>query len=339
MMALGSQKLDEVVGLIPRVQWNLETQWWVLGVFLATTASFVTSLGVNLQKLAHIKNPSVSYWLSPVWTLGMILVVLASFLDFIALGFAPQTAIAVLGSLTLVANLLFAPIVVKETVTASDVRYTCLILAGTAMSVTLASHREPVRQVEELFALFLAPRFIAYGCFVLLVISFMWFRVHTLDNTPANLGVRRFLYAALAGTIGAQNILFAKCLATMLVNWVSRSTSPASASVMLSAQTYIITLCLASTLYWQVVWMNEGLAEFDALYILPVFQSFWVFGSTMSGLIFFAEYQAMTVKQLLGFSCSVILTTVGVYCLSLRSPMKNTISSALEESEPLLSGA
>lgn len=51
-----------------------------------------------------------------------------------------QSLVAPLGSLTLVANVLMAPWVLKETVTARDLKSTALIVLGCILAVAFASH-------------------------------------------------------------------------------------------------------------------------------------------------------------------------------------------------------
>lgn len=103
-------------------------------MFLASTGSMISNLGLNLQKLTHVRAMRVAaaqqqnsansnsansksdsipssnaYYRKPIWVLGLSLVVFGSIADFIALGFAAQTIVAPLGSLTLVTNVVFAP--------------------------------------------------------------------------------------------------------------------------------------------------------------------------------------------------------------------------------------
>ena len=53
---------------------------------------------------------------------------------------AAQSIVAPLGSLTLVANVMMAPWVLKETVSKRDVLSTLLIVAGCVLAVAFASH-------------------------------------------------------------------------------------------------------------------------------------------------------------------------------------------------------
>lgn len=61
-----------------------------------------------------------------------------------------------------------------------------------------------------------------------------------------------------------------------------------------------------------------GRIRFDALYIVPVFQSFWILISVLAGLVFFGEYAEMDDTQVAMFPVGIVLTVIGVYFLSLR---------------------
>ena len=122
---------------------------WVVGVVLATFASAVSNLGLNLQKLTHVRNAATAqasvepvksggYYKQRLWALGLALIILGSVADFVALGFGAQSIIAPLGSLTLVANVIFAPLLLKEPITSRDVIATLTIVVGSALSVALS---------------------------------------------------------------------------------------------------------------------------------------------------------------------------------------------------------
>ena len=59
--------------------------------------------------------------------------------------------------------------------------------------------------------------------------------------------------------------------------------------------------------------------RFDALYVIPVFQSFWIVVSVISGMVFFGEYEDMSGEQIMLFAIGVGVTVFGVFYLSGRS--------------------
>ena len=87
-----------------------------------------------------------------------------------ALGFAPQSLIAPLGALTLVFNIVFAPLLLREPCRRRDCLAIGVIVAGSALAVLNASHRDVFHSVPKLMALFARPVFVAYGLSMLAVI-------------------------------------------------------------------------------------------------------------------------------------------------------------------------
>jgi drug/metabolite transporter (DMT)-like permease len=93
---------------------------WYVGVILSIVASVGTNMGVNLQKYSFLKeakrkiNLKRSYTRQPLWVIGLLLVIGGSALDFVALGFLPQSLAAPVGGSTMVANVVFASIFLKE---------------------------------------------------------------------------------------------------------------------------------------------------------------------------------------------------------------------------------
>ena len=101
-------------------------------------------------------------------------------------------------------------------------------------------------------------------------------------------------------SIGAQNILFAKCSVELVANAATHH-----AFIFEYYQTYMVLGCLFSTIFLQIRWLNQGLARscpaainfnvyrnhhfclfffrYDASYIVPVFTAFWVL---LSGNVF-----------------------------------------------------
>jgi drug/metabolite transporter (DMT)-like permease len=115
------------------------------------SSSLTVFLTVFSQKLQHLRSSAEpdaakreSYHSGWVWKVGLSLVVFGSVADFAALSFAPQSLVAPLGSLTLVSNVIFAPLLLKETVSRLDLAATATIIAGSVIAVSFASHSDQV---------------------------------------------------------------------------------------------------------------------------------------------------------------------------------------------------
>lgn len=155
--------------------------------------------------------------------------IIGSLADFVAFAFAPQSMITPLGSLTLVANVVFAPRLLGETIDSRDLIATVIIIIGSTMSVAFADHVTPVHSHEKLFSFFFRTRFMIYLIVIILLIFSFWAILQYCEFMFEKFGaysheyqkvvkIHRFLYAAISGTIGAQNVLFAKTAVELLVD-------------------------------------------------------------------------------------------------------------------------
>jgi hypothetical protein len=86
-----------------------------IGCVVAITASVIGNVGMNVEKQAHVNNERLHlsqqrpYYTQPLWWLGQMGVILGSFGDLAALGFATQSlVVAAGGATTLVSNCLIA---------------------------------------------------------------------------------------------------------------------------------------------------------------------------------------------------------------------------------------
>lgn len=298
---------------------------WYIGVILATFASFISNLGLNLQKLLHLQNQGKSadirdnYHRFGLWWLGLSLIVLGAIADFLALTFAPQSLVAPLGSLTLVSNIILSPIILKEVITSWDIFATLTIVLGCIISVAFASHADKVYPNDELFSFYLQWPFLVYAALVIsfMVICFIAMKHYEaierdrIRYTPLEESWHRLTYPAISGTIGAQSVLFAKCLVEMVVNAFD-----GRGLFLVRWQAYLIILAMAACIVFQIMWLNDGLLRFDAAFEVPVFQAFWVVLSVCSGLIFYNEYEGMTIEQNVLFGVGIVITVSGVIMLS-----------------------
>lgn len=338
---------------------------WVIGVGLAALGSFVSNLGVTLQKLHHLQcaqmkpngatkdtndnghktvsgtrvdHPAAHYYKQSLWRIGLALVVVGSVADFVALSFAPQSLVAPLGSLTLVSNVIFAPLLLKEKITRRDLIATITIVTGSAIAVSFASHDDVTYQMVELFTFFFRLPFLFYITAVLLYVSALLSFVRHMNRLESDLKavpsllhtdsryigydrlryLLRFAYPSMSGTIGAQSVLFAKCTAELLTN-----TSQGNGFLFAHYQTYLVLFGMGTTVFLQIKWLNEGLMRFAASYTVPVFMAFWIVLSVLSGLVFYSEYYGMTSMQLSMFAFGVMMTVAGVVTLSKQSVDKS----------------
>lgn len=104
-------------------------------------------------------------------------------------------------------------------------------------------------------------------------------------------------------------------------------------------QTYFVFAAMIGSIFAQIKYLNDGLKRFDASYSVPVFTSFWIILSVLSGMIFYREYNGMTSAQCMFFALGVAITVTGVVLLggreqSHRDHQPLTMEDGDEESPP-----
>lgn len=62
--------------------------------------------------------------------------------------------------------------------------------------------------------------------------------------------------------------------------------------------------------------LNEGLSQFDAILIVPMFQIAWTFFSICTGFVYFEEYKVFDALRTTMFVFGMISVFVGIYLLA-----------------------
>ena len=181
-------------------------------------AAIAAAAGNTAAGAAAAKAAEKHYTRSPLWIAGIVCVILGSLFDFAALAFVDQSVVAPLGSLTLVANVFFAPLLLKEKVYRKQLYCTALIISGSILAVAFAPHAGSDPSIPEMFANFARLRFIMYGLLstsIVCALRYVSWRLNKIRRTDLHAyqqvaKYHTFCYAACAGIMGAQSVLFAK---------------------------------------------------------------------------------------------------------------------------------
>ena len=224
-----------------------------------------------------------------------------------------------------------------------------LIVVGAVVAIAFGDHSEVTYSLSELQGFFIELRFIGFtaGAGGMAVLSFIYLRKaeplkHRLMEAKRNHAnslkthdltsaiktehvikqwqkmyerwekIHPVCYCYLAGYFGAQTLIFAKCIAELL-----RTTGEGD-NQFVFLLTYVFLIGMLVTIVVETHFLAHGLKFFDALYIVPVFQCFFISLGAMSGGVFFNEFGRFNLTQGLLFPLGVCITLAGVYILSSR---------------------
>ena len=263
------------------------------------------------------------------WWVGLFFVIFGSLGDFTSLSFAPQSVVMPVGSMTLVANLFFASMWLGETLTKKDVIGTFMIIIGASLVAVaygaLGSPNNKEYSLDELIQLYLRVSILIY----FLLVGALMLALYTLmkkcefilgqegdhQQDPEYQKLVRwhpFSYSALSGVFGANSVLFAKST-TELIRLTAEGENQFGYPL-----TYVIIGAMFTCIISQTHFLAHGLQFFDALYIIPVFQCFFITFSILGGAVYFNELASFTVVQWVVFLGAVGITLFGVILLSAR---------------------
>lgn len=197
--------------------------WW-LGVILSIVGSICSNMGVNLQKYSFMREAKRrvthkrSYVRQPLWVVGLLLVVGGSGLDFVALGFLPQSLAAPVGGSTMVANVAFASLFLKEKFTRmvrelllasrgnptsitnlcaswrQDALGTFLVMVGICIAASFADKESGCYTIDELVALYHEPFFIMYALLIGAATFGLFFLVKHMQKVKTRHGTSSHAY-------------------------------------------------------------------------------------------------------------------------------------------------
>ncbi|KAJ2665190.1 hypothetical protein IWW48_000457 [Coemansia sp. RSA 1200] len=152
----------------------------LLGVTASVVGSLGHSLGMTLQKRAHIRvedlnrisgNRVRKTWQDGQWQLGLALYLLSSTVPpTIALSMLPVFVAAPLAAVGLVSNAVFARCILDSTFARTDALGTLLVTAGSTCVAAFGAIDEPLLSLHDLLLLYKRPTYVLFFSFYLTLV-------------------------------------------------------------------------------------------------------------------------------------------------------------------------
>ncbi|CAG8542318.1 13687_t:CDS:2 [Gigaspora margarita] len=163
--------------------------------FVSTRSSLSPS---NKSHKWYKKFEKLMFWkqivVSPLWVIGLLIYVSGTMMGFVALKFAPQSLVAPLGAISLITNLLIAPILHKQKLSYSDIIGVIIIVGGCVMITLVPGDTIEDYDLCVLMSLFHRSGTIIYlsiiACFVVSLYLFIRFVEKTKSKIDQNVSKR-----------------------------------------------------------------------------------------------------------------------------------------------------
>jgi len=320
-----------------------------------STAS--NTIGVNMQKMSaneeSKQSPSErrSYFRQRIWAQGMGLCVLGAFTDFGALALTAQSVIAPIKSSALVINLAVAYLYLGEVLSYWDFVGSFFIIVGSLLCVFFGSRESGELDSNDIKVLFLQLPIVVYAItfIVFIIICFIYARkieklrnhvesffeelyvdpsetLKMLSTLQASedyknalaayspyMKAHSSLYCALGGAIGGQSLVFVKCVSMLFRTTIEGDNQFRFPWI------YLYLLCMVTNIVGQVHYLNKALIISDAMFVVPIYQCFYIAFSTIGGLIFYQEYASWGAINWIFSSLGLAIIIAGVRTLAMRN--------------------
>lgn len=282
---------------------------WLIGVGLEIVSTLSGTVGkqlVRYSEMQHEKGNDAASRKALFIGLGLN-TAFGPIVDMAAYAFAAQSLIAPFGGLDVVWNTLLAPFTLNEKLTARRAAGCLLISFGAVGSAFFGSHAQPTYTVEMLEGLFFRPRVGAYcGCFLIWVLL----NVCLLIPRPSGDLLRGLSLGMMGGTI-AGNMFCVKAT----VELIKTSILYDPGEVWTHWLPYFV---LAGAIFFAVsnVWfLTTGLKEYEALFMVTVYEGSMIVANSLSGCIVLSELDNEPWTRTLGYGICITVVISGMMTL------------------------
>ena len=319
-----------------------------LGIFLGASASIGINIGNNMQALG-LKMGGYNAGGDnaggeggdgkegkpgdKIFTVGTVIFVTSSIINFVAFGFAPASVLAPLESIQFVANLLFNHYVNGAHISRRMINGVVLVMVGCSTAVGLGPTSVFKFTIQDLVDYWTSTAWILYLWLVIMLTigaecTYFYYNEQIRKTGRAPPYAKTVLpvsFAMSSALIGTQSVVQAKALSECLEQLFK--------GVIVFKHLYFwMALFLFVSLV--AVWLfrlTKALEFFDPLFIIPLLQSNYILFATISGGIYFKEFDSLKGYQWFGFVSGIGIMFSGLYLLAPIGDEEETIPSAVAD--------
>jgi len=221
-------------------------------------------------------------------------------------------------------NAVIAPWYLGEELPCMDLIATMLIVVGTVITTMFGSHETQDYTPATLSQSFQQREAVL---FELLMWSFMLtiavVQCHFMQSLGRRTGAT--LYALLAGAAGAQQFSYLKAV----VDIIKYDLTTPGSGAFFQMQTYGFIACTVLFGVCQVTTLNKGLAKYDIVLFLPLYNSFLIIFGILCGCWIYGEFDSatMTTVQTLAFCAGGLVQCGGILLLTTRQDEEASLES------------
>ncbi|KAH9859061.1 DUF803-domain-containing protein [Lenzites betulinus] len=306
----------------------------IVGIILAISSGLLIGSSFVFKKKGLLRSQhgmvageGVAYLKSPLWWIGMSMMILGELCNFAAYAFVEAIVVTPMGALSVVICAILSSIFLKEQLSFFGWLGCGLCILGSVIIALNGPQEQSIGQILEFQKLFLAPGFLVYGSILIvaaLVIIF-WF--------APRYGTKSMLwYIMVCSMIGGLSVSVTTGLGSAIVTTAQGDNQFKHWFI------YFLLVFIAVTLITEVYYLNVALALFNTAMVTPTYYVIFTFFSMVTTIVLFQGLKAPVV-QIITLVMGFLVICVGITVLQLSKVDPTQIKTLDRRSTLLLQAA
>uniref|UniRef100_A0A7S1KVX2 EamA domain-containing protein n=1 Tax=Alexandrium catenella TaxID=2925 RepID=A0A7S1KVX2_ALECA len=290
---------------------------WYVGVALEVVSTMSGTIGKQLIRLSETKKRKNPHFAKIAFTVGLVVnTVCGPLLDMAAYSFATQSLIAPFGGLDVVWNAALAPYILNEKLTKRRIVGCILILTGTIMAGFFGNHEDAEYSLAYLEDTLVNVRVLLY-----FVAFAVWFLVNNFVfmRRPEGSAIRGVSLGCTAGSI-AGNMFCVKGA----IELIQRSIHSQEGEIWLHWLPYVLLLGAAFFALSNVVYMTKGLQEYEALFMVTIYEGSMIVSGCVSGAVVLMDLKGCKAWRVALYFLAIVIIMAGMYVIFSNEAMSKS---------------
>jgi drug/metabolite transporter (DMT)-like permease len=298
--------------------WHLKL---LLGLCVTFLGLAMTAVGLMMQKKAMIRQRQEeqeeleghrelrscqlgcdrAYYCSRFWMMGFSVFCIGNLLFWSVLALVPQVVLACWQCWAMVVTILASPVVLGESVNCMKLTSTLIIIVGVIWVVLSApSIHSGSYRTEDFWSSMRETSFLVISGIAVLLFIVMFGSFYFWDQPRTkSAGLR---YIIMADIINWYSVLAARCSSAFLITTVYHKHD-------MSWEFWGLLGSMLLLAGINVHYLNKALEHTEAIFVVPVYESFAIIGQLIFGIVFFKEFDGVGFwdKVRLGIGVCIVL--------------------------------
>jgi len=304
----------------------------VVGIILAITSGVLIGSSFVFKKKGLLRSQAsagegVAYLKSPLWWLGMIMMILGELCNFAAYAFVEAIVVTPMGALSVVICAILSSFFLNETLSFFGWLGCGLCIVGSVVIALNGPQEQSIGQITQFQKMFLAPGFLVYGS-VLIAAALV-------------------IIIYFAPRYGKKSMLWYIMVCSMIGGISVSVTTGLGAAIVTTAMgdnqfkhwfIYFLMVFIVVTLITEVYYLNVALALFNTAMVTPTYYVVFTFFSILTTIVLFQGLKAPP-SQIITLVMGFLVICFGITILQLSKVDPTQIKGLDRRSTILLQAA